>query len=838
MEVWDDSMRSDRIGGDSTYSGERGDHYGVGQRTTMHGSCQLVVGDEDGMVTCFDVFSASVKTLWKMKMERQISAIAVDASHSSMIKIAVAIGPEIHLLSEKGERMHIVETSLTEVIRFLDINGIYVSVVGEYVFNIYVNGKDSGFFLCPDKIGYMTSLPLRGQSNQPLMALACNDGVVRVFEKDNVRLTIPLESPPTCLLVWYWSPTANEVHLVVGTGTGAILCFRITMNEFAETWRIQTGHTLQKISSNTTASSSKVTALSTIRLSQSSPSLPPDLIVGREDGSVQCYGVVRSPVSALVSESESARMQNEQAPLNSFIPYLAVERNLGESVTDLVGVMIPSVALPDELDQTANLPKIIATTFSGRLVGLICLLDGTIDKQSNVIGDMVGHEITFSDGKQQQRPEDIDSLPQSELSIERDQRGVNSPEESLRPIKPSFPMPSILGNLPPLPPNRSLVGLRRPQLQSLSSSGSSNFVQSLIDETSKEVEILEKRKVGKVSMRGQQLSSVKGSKPSKSVIEPLVHEEFGSAVKATIEIPQEQSTEESTLVVKTLLILDPAMERYRYIIESNQPLDCVALKANFWIQIEDDGADSHGVLTTHQNTQQSEVTVTYSCKENVNRVSLFLVPTEGKYGTVTSQVIASGDMGQWTEVTDEVKPFSLHIRQSTQPDFGSLANSLSVLSDVSIAELHYWVSCAFSGIPDRRGYLDFKTNSAATIGILRNLVTDLANQRNRKINMTHKLDEHSITRMLSIILKPIERYKEITRQLLLSQAVAEVCEDFSEIPVIPLAADEWCDPKDQNTSVMSFSQVWGGDYIMLLESRNEIEAELANLEPKMGRTLM
>lgn len=55
-------------------------------------------------------------------------------------------------------------------------------ISGNFVYNLYKNSKEAAYYLCPDKINDVITLPTDSPDGKITPILACNDRVLRVLD--------------------------------------------------------------------------------------------------------------------------------------------------------------------------------------------------------------------------------------------------------------------------------------------------------------------------------------------------------------------------------------------------------------------------------------------------------------------------------------------------------------------------------------------------------------------------------------------------------------------------------------------------------------------------------
>ena len=117
---------------------------------------QLVVGDDTGSIVCFGVRKDGqteqvfrTPPVQRGEVGRVELAGAPEAGGKD--KIFYCSGPTVHGYSKKGKEFLRFSTNLAEPIRSLHVDGDDLHTGGEYIYNHFVNCKDSAFFMANDR---------------------------------------------------------------------------------------------------------------------------------------------------------------------------------------------------------------------------------------------------------------------------------------------------------------------------------------------------------------------------------------------------------------------------------------------------------------------------------------------------------------------------------------------------------------------------------------------------------------------------------------------------------------------------------------------------------------
>uniref|UniRef100_A0A8C2IZU0 Bardet-Biedl syndrome 7 n=1 Tax=Cyprinus carpio TaxID=7962 RepID=A0A8C2IZU0_CYPCA len=230
-------------------------------------------------------------------------------------KIFVSSGSEVRGYTKKGKQFLTFEANLTESINAMHVLGADLFVCASYIYNHYCDCKDQDYFLSGDKINDVLCLPVE-TVGRIVPILACQDRVLRVLQ-------------------------VGGEEVLYGTADGKLGLVQITKSGPITSWEL-----------DNEKKKGGVLCVDTFDIVGDGVK---DILVGRDDGTVEVYGLDSS---------------NE--------PTLRFENVLSESVTSIQGGCVGK-EMYDE---------VLATTYTGWVSGL------TTEPQQMVAGP--GDEIKMS----------------------------------------------------------------------------------------------------------------------------------------------------------------------------------------------------------------------------------------------------------------------------------------------------------------------------------------------------------------------------------------------------------------------------------------------------------
>jgi len=125
-----------------------------------------------------------------------IVLLAGGAPGSLQDKIYVSSETEVRGFSKKGKQFLSFDTNLTEPIQSMCVEGSNLMVCGSYIYNHYVDCKDTNYYLSSDKINDLLCLPpakdkeakdkeakdKEAKDKELFPILACQDCTLRVLK--------------------------------------------------------------------------------------------------------------------------------------------------------------------------------------------------------------------------------------------------------------------------------------------------------------------------------------------------------------------------------------------------------------------------------------------------------------------------------------------------------------------------------------------------------------------------------------------------------------------------------------------------------------------------------
>ena len=284
---------------------------------------KVVVGDETGTVQCFGMKKDGVvETIFKTPTgEREVGRIEVagaggksDASGEEPVKIFYASGGTVRGLLRKGKEFLRFNTNLTEPIRSMYVQDDHIFTGGEYIFNHFYQLKDTAFFMSNDRINDLTSEFVTGGSRAEAV-LACQDRMIRVLTGSDLLYEVSIDGPAVTIERYHnpvpsagapsqgfgpSSPSAAHVQndgrfkeLLYGTENGLIGQLLLDASMMRRGWVVDPALEGRR---------GKAGGVQCMHAADLTKDGMKDILVGRDDGTVEVWGFDLGPQPKLVFE--------------------------------------------------------------------------------------------------------------------------------------------------------------------------------------------------------------------------------------------------------------------------------------------------------------------------------------------------------------------------------------------------------------------------------------------------------------------------------------------------------------------------------------------------------
>ncbi|XP_030001110.1 BBSome complex member BBS7 [Sphaeramia orbicularis] len=288
----------------------------LGKKATQ----KVAVADHDGILTCFGMKKGETVPVFKTLPGPKISRMDLGgAAGTPQEKIFVCSGSQVRGFTKKGKQFLTFEANLTESINAMHVSGADLFVCASYIYNHYCDCKDQDYYLSGDKINDLICLSSENLTC-PFPVLACQDRVLRVLQGSELAYDIEVPGPPSVLEL---NSKDGGEEILYGTTNGKIGLVQIGEHSAAVKWEIDNDK-----------KKGGILCIDTYDIIGDGVR---DVLVGRDDGTVEVYGMDSS---------------NE--------PTLRFEHVLSESVTSIQGGCVGKEAYDE----------ILTATYTGWITGL------------------------------------------------------------------------------------------------------------------------------------------------------------------------------------------------------------------------------------------------------------------------------------------------------------------------------------------------------------------------------------------------------------------------------------------------------------------------------------
>ncbi|XP_027010318.1 Bardet-Biedl syndrome 7 protein isoform X1 [Tachysurus fulvidraco] len=291
----------------------------VGRKATQ----KVAVADHDGVVNCFGMKKGEAVPVFRSLPGQKISRLELGgALGTPQEKIFVCSGSEVRGYTKKGKQFLSFGANLTESINAMRVSGSDLFVCASYIYNHYCDCKDQDYFLSGDKINDIVCLPVE-TVGRTVPVLACQDRVLRILQGSELLYAFEISGPPSVLEPHNRDGGKDGEEVLYGTADGKMGLVQLSRSAPLPKWEV--GNEKKK---------GGILCIDTFDILGDGVK---DILVGRDDGAVEIYGLDNS---------------NE--------PTLRFETVLTESVTSIQGGCVGK----------ESYDEVVTTTYTGWVSGL------------------------------------------------------------------------------------------------------------------------------------------------------------------------------------------------------------------------------------------------------------------------------------------------------------------------------------------------------------------------------------------------------------------------------------------------------------------------------------
>ncbi|XP_029021713.1 Bardet-Biedl syndrome 7 protein isoform X2 [Betta splendens] len=306
----------------------------LGKKATQ----KVAIGDHDGILTCFGMKKGEAVPVFKTLPGPKITRMDLGGPVGTpQEKIFVCSGSQVRGFTKKGKQFLTFDANLTETINAMHVSVSDLFLCASYIYNHYCDCKDQDYYLSGDKINDITCASSENLTRL-VPVLACQDRVLRVLQGSELAYDIEVPGPPSVLELY--NKDGGE-EILFGTTDGKIGLVHIGEHSAVSKWEID--------------NDKKKGGILCIDSYDIIGDGVNDILVGRDDGTVEVYG--------FDSNSE---------------PTLHFEHVLSESVTSIQGGCVGK----------ESYDEVLTATYTGWVTGL------TTESQKTEVGP--GDEVKLS----------------------------------------------------------------------------------------------------------------------------------------------------------------------------------------------------------------------------------------------------------------------------------------------------------------------------------------------------------------------------------------------------------------------------------------------------------
>lgn len=322
----------------------------LGKKRQQH----VVVGDHTGSLLCFGMKRDHLEQVFKTPaLEKECTRVELGGEKDGRDKIFMASSGTVRAYTKKGKEFLRFNTNLTEPIRSMWVGEEDIHTGGEFMYNQFINCKDTYFFISSDRINDLTCEELRAGNVHTECILACQDRMVRVVAGNDLLYEAPMAGPVLTVEKYSNSQAGNGVaqpgggfgavgspnarapnesndgryhEILYGTENGMVGQLLMDSDEMRKGWVID------PVLEGRRGKAGGVQCLAAHDLTRDGVK---DILVGRDDGGVEVW--------AFDTGTQ---------------PQLVFERALHESITSIEGGLVT----------TPNFDEVIVTTYSGKVI--------------------------------------------------------------------------------------------------------------------------------------------------------------------------------------------------------------------------------------------------------------------------------------------------------------------------------------------------------------------------------------------------------------------------------------------------------------------------------------
>ncbi|CAF4587151.1 unnamed protein product, partial [Rotaria sp. Silwood1] len=282
---------------------------------------KIALGESNGIVQLFSVRKKDINAIFKTTPGRRITRVELGGRlGETPDRIFVAAETEVRGYSKKGKQFYTFDTNVSDPIRCMAILGSSLYTCTDTTYTHYVESNETDTLTFAAKMNDIVILPLPIQA---MPVIACQDRLLRPLNKSSVLYEAEIPGIPTTLILSNKTGGPTKSEIVYGTSDGRLGQLEIGSISTSTKWEI--------------ANPKHLSGISAIDFYDILADGVPDMIVAREDGTVEVYNFETTDE-----------------------PILKYTYNGTESITNIEGGTVGN----------ANYDELVCCTYQGWIFGL------------------------------------------------------------------------------------------------------------------------------------------------------------------------------------------------------------------------------------------------------------------------------------------------------------------------------------------------------------------------------------------------------------------------------------------------------------------------------------
>eukprot|EP00002_Diphylleia_rotans_P015631 TRINITY_DN3026_c0_g1_i1.p1 TRINITY_DN3026_c0_g1~~TRINITY_DN3026_c0_g1_i1.p1 ORF type:complete len:624 (-),score=133.29 TRINITY_DN3026_c0_g1_i1:700-2571(-) len=252
---------------------------------------KVVVGDHSSIVTCFGMKKSEITMEFRtMPLAHDVKEIGSltfgGADANSKDKIFVSNGATIRGITKKGKDFFRFDTTLSERINNMFIEGSTIWSTGEYIYSQFVDCKEGDFLICPEKIYHFVCDNVSSTSTYNVIT-AAHDKNIRVLQGSDILYEAPVPGPASAVDIFGASrkKDSNDREYAYGTSGGVFGTMFLGKRSGRPGW--------------STSNDKKLGGVSCLYSYDINRDGNKELFVGREDGHIEVFSTANGEATSI-----------------------------------------------------------------------------------------------------------------------------------------------------------------------------------------------------------------------------------------------------------------------------------------------------------------------------------------------------------------------------------------------------------------------------------------------------------------------------------------------------------------------------------------------------------